>query len=286
MPFIPSTPGQGSQGFQQGWNMIMNLYGQRVLQEREERQKKQFDAQMAQQQKLFGLREKEFAMKEKEFKAKEQAATDEMKRQVAWNKYLEDYQAANEGKKPPPREWKLKQAEIWAGTQTGQKAFEAYTKLREPTAYKKGTVKEFKIGDEFVQHEYTGNVVPGSPPGWEPTGIKAPRYKPPGVTIITQEKRDIAKAQTEFKTTPMTKKIKDISAVVEDWDILTPTEKSKSIGNFLMSEAMGLFSGSKIKIRRKPISSRMTTGTTGEFVYKYELLINGRPIKTWTEEMY
>ncbi|MDA3834241.1 MAG: hypothetical protein PF495_12690 [Spirochaetales bacterium] len=37
--------------------------------------------------------------------------------------------------------------------------------------YKIGELKDFKQGDEFVQHEYTSGGT------WEPTGVAAPRYK-------------------------------------------------------------------------------------------------------------
>jgi hypothetical protein len=62
--FIRSPQNQG--GFQQGWNMIMNLYGKKQIAERTEAQQKQFDQTLALQQKRFDASTKLRDLQEKD----------------------------------------------------------------------------------------------------------------------------------------------------------------------------------------------------------------------------
>jgi histidyl-tRNA synthetase len=69
--FIRSPQIQGG-GFQQGWNMIMNLYGKKQIDEKIEQQGKMHEAQISQMQKAQQLREGTF-----------KAEQDIMKRKIA-----------------------------------------------------------------------------------------------------------------------------------------------------------------------------------------------------------
>jgi hypothetical protein len=75
--FIPYQQPQNS-GFQQGWNMIMNLYGRKQIGEKAEQQQKQFDAKMAQTQKAFKLTEGKYKA-EKDIMAKKIAYDEEFR---------------------------------------------------------------------------------------------------------------------------------------------------------------------------------------------------------------
>jgi len=74
MPFLPSGTGQpANEGFQRGWNMIMNLYGKKKIDEQAQQQQQQFDQrfglqkqQFEQESKLKDARLKEFEIKDKD----------------------------------------------------------------------------------------------------------------------------------------------------------------------------------------------------------------------------
>ena len=91
MPFIPSTTG-GNQGFQQGMNMIMAMYGQKKLEEREKAQQDRFNQSFGLQQKQFDQQQKlsNLKLEEAQFKAKQfdeqQKRTSEYKQEVQTNR--------------------------------------------------------------------------------------------------------------------------------------------------------------------------------------------------------
>jgi len=54
MPFLPSGTGQpANEGFQRGWNMIMNLYGKKKIDEQAQQQQQQFDQRFGLQKQAF-----------------------------------------------------------------------------------------------------------------------------------------------------------------------------------------------------------------------------------------
>jgi len=83
MPFIPSTTG-GNQGFQQGMNMIMAMYGQKKLEEREKAQQDRFDQSFGLQQKQFDQKQKvnDLQLKESQIQLKQLERKDKIWQQM------------------------------------------------------------------------------------------------------------------------------------------------------------------------------------------------------------
>ena len=108
----------------------------------------------------------------------------------------------------------------------------------EALPYKIGEVKDFKVGNELIQHEYVGPGKGTNGSAWQATGVTAPRYKPGNVTVNTGS-RPMTKMGEEMATALVAER-KDVEGAVS------------SLNN--IKELRGLLSGG------------MITGTGAEFL--------------------
>lgn len=97
-------------------------------------------------------------------------------------KKLEEQKLANEREKL----WDLQMEDV----KTEGKINIEREKARLRTPYTVGEIKEFKEGDQFVTKKYVGPKQ-----GWVPTGVTAPRYKPPEMNINIDTSDQVTKQE-------------------------------------------------------------------------------------------
>jgi hypothetical protein len=125
----------------------------------------------------------------------------------------------------------------------------------------------------------------GADVGWtedKPEGWDKPTTE---IKLDLTEKRDLGKARSKFKTSSIAAHTRDVQLVSPEWESMYPRDRAGALGQHLVTEALQLFEDSKI-MTQKSYFTKTTGPKKGKILEKWQLLIDGKVVKTWTEDMF
>jgi len=147
MPFIQNQPNPAA-AFGQGWNAIMNLYGNKLQAAKEQRQQEQFDKQFKLQKQQFDL----------EMKVKS-AELQDIEREQKQNKYLEEAIAKLD---PNAEDYQQQLMKTWMLIKPGSKVAQEWLKTQQQEAKEKNTADYKESLEEITAYDPSGKEWKGS----------------------------------------------------------------------------------------------------------------------------